>query len=93
MSDFWRSSLVEYLRLSRSVPFSGLGRIELLLDVLNVLNDTAEEAWPPTICSARISARHQPARNGAEPSTPGQPRESRISFHTPEPEASSFSQY
>jgi len=32
------------LRLSRSVPFSGLGRIELLLDVLNVLNDTAEES-------------------------------------------------
>ena len=31
------------LRLSRTIAFGGIGRIELLLDVLNVLNDTAEE--------------------------------------------------
>ena len=31
------------LRVSRTLIFGGLGRIELLLDVLNVLNDTAEE--------------------------------------------------
>ena len=31
------------LRVSRTLAFGGLGRIELLLDVLNVLNDTAEE--------------------------------------------------
>src|SRR4029077_1057690 len=31
------------LRLSRTIPFRGT-RIELLLDVLNALNDTAEEA-------------------------------------------------
>jgi hypothetical protein len=31
------------LRLSRAISFRGLGRIELLLDVLNALNDTAEE--------------------------------------------------
>jgi len=32
------------LRLSRTIAFRGRGRIELLLDVLNVLNDTAEES-------------------------------------------------
>ncbi len=31
------------LRVSRTLTFGGLGRIELLLDVLNVLDDTAEE--------------------------------------------------
>ena len=31
------------LRLSRAIAFGGAGRIELLLDVLNALNDTAEE--------------------------------------------------
>jgi hypothetical protein len=31
------------VRVSRTVAFGGLGRVELLLDVLNVLNDTAEE--------------------------------------------------
>jgi len=35
-------SLVD-LRVSRTIPFRGVGRIELLLDVLNALNDTAEE--------------------------------------------------
>jgi TonB dependent receptor-like, beta-barrel/Carboxypeptidase regulatory-like domain len=32
------------LRLSRTIPIGGLGRVELLVDVLNALNDTAEEA-------------------------------------------------
>jgi hypothetical protein len=32
------------LRVSRTIRFGGLGRIELLLDVLNALNDSAEEA-------------------------------------------------
>jgi hypothetical protein len=32
------------LRLSRAFSFGGIGRIELLLDVLNALNDTAEES-------------------------------------------------
>jgi len=31
------------LRVSRTLTFAGVGRIELLLDVLNVLDDTAEE--------------------------------------------------
>ena len=31
------------VRLSRTIGFSGMGRIELLVDVLNALNDTAEE--------------------------------------------------
>ena len=31
------------LRLSRTISFRGVGRGELLLDVLNALNDTAEE--------------------------------------------------
>jgi len=31
------------LRVSRTIPFGSAGRIELLLDVLNALNDTAEE--------------------------------------------------
>ena len=31
------------VRVSRPISFGGAGRIELLLDVLNVLNDTAEE--------------------------------------------------
>jgi TonB dependent receptor-like, beta-barrel/Carboxypeptidase regulatory-like domain len=32
------------LRVSRTIQFTRVGRIELLMDVLNVLNDTAEEA-------------------------------------------------
>ena len=32
------------LRVSRTFRFGGVGRVELLMDVLNVLNDTAEEA-------------------------------------------------
>jgi hypothetical protein len=32
------------VRLSRPIPFGRSGRVELLLDVLNVLDDTAEEA-------------------------------------------------
>jgi hypothetical protein len=32
------------LRVSRTITLGGVGRIELLLDVLNALNDTAEEA-------------------------------------------------
>ena len=31
------------LRVSRTIAFGGVGRIELLVDVLNALNDTAEE--------------------------------------------------
>ena len=31
------------VRLSRSISFSRVGQVELLLDVLNVLNDMAEE--------------------------------------------------
>ena len=31
------------LRVSRTIRFGRLGRVELLLDVLNALNDTAEE--------------------------------------------------
>ena len=31
------------LRASRSISFRGLGRVDLILDVLNALNDTAEE--------------------------------------------------
>jgi hypothetical protein len=31
------------IRVSRTISFGRAGRIELLLDVLNVLNDTAEE--------------------------------------------------
>ncbi len=32
------------VRISRTIRFGGVGRIELLVDVLNALNDTAEEA-------------------------------------------------
>ena len=35
-------SLLDF-RVSRTIAFGGLGRIELLVDVLNTLNDTAEE--------------------------------------------------
>ena len=31
------------LRLSRPITFKGAGRVELMVDVLNVLNDAAEE--------------------------------------------------
>jgi hypothetical protein len=31
------------VRVSRSIPFGQLGRAELLLDVLDLLNDTAAE--------------------------------------------------
>ena len=51
-------------------------RIELLFDVLNVLNDTAEESWRRTTCSVRISAAHRlhgsaarDARREVEPRT------------------------
>ena len=37
-----RRSLLD-LRVSRTIAVGGVGRIELLLDVLNALNDTAEE--------------------------------------------------
>ena len=32
------------VRVSRSMPVGRVGRVELLLDLLNVLNDTAEES-------------------------------------------------
>ena len=32
------------VRVSRTLAFSGLGRVDLIADVLNVLNDTAEES-------------------------------------------------
>jgi hypothetical protein len=32
------------VRVSRTIPFSRLGRVELLFDVLNLLNDTAAES-------------------------------------------------
>jgi hypothetical protein len=32
------------VRISRTFRFSNLGRVELCLDVLNLLNDTAEES-------------------------------------------------
>jgi hypothetical protein len=32
------------LRVSRTIRTGGFGRVELLLDILNALNDTAEEA-------------------------------------------------
>ena len=32
------------LRVSRTISFGSVGRIDVLLDVLNVLNDTAGEA-------------------------------------------------
>jgi hypothetical protein len=32
------------LRVSRTLPLGATGRVELILDVLNVLNDGAEEA-------------------------------------------------
>ena len=32
------------VRISRTIRLGGVGRIELLVDVLNALNDTAEEA-------------------------------------------------
>ena len=31
------------MRVSRTIAFGDMGRIELLVDVLNALNDTAEE--------------------------------------------------
>ena len=50
------------LRVSRTFSVGGVGRVELLVDVLNVLNDTAEEAvWRRTISSARISASPPPS--------------------------------
>jgi len=32
------------LRISRPITVGGIGRVELLLDVLNALNETAEES-------------------------------------------------
>ena len=48
------------LRVSRIISFRGVGRVEVLVDLLNVLNDNAEEGWRRTIGSARISARASP---------------------------------
>jgi hypothetical protein len=44
------------VRLSTPIAVDGATRVELLLDVLNVLNETLRRVLPPTICSARISA-------------------------------------
>ena len=32
------------VRASKTIRFAGVGRVELLVDVLNLLNDTAEES-------------------------------------------------
>jgi hypothetical protein len=32
------------MRVSRTFSFAGVGRVDLLLDILNLLNDTAEES-------------------------------------------------
>jgi hypothetical protein len=47
------------LRVSRTLTFGGMGHIELLLDVLNVLNDTAEEGLATDILfSPNFRCRH-----------------------------------
>jgi hypothetical protein len=45
------------LRVSKTLPFGNAGRLELLLDVLNVLNDTAEEALVSDVLASATFGR------------------------------------
>ena len=49
------------LRVSRMISLGGSTRVELLLDIFNALNDTAEEGWPQTISSAQTSVLALPS--------------------------------
>ena len=49
------------VRVSRTITFNRLGRIELLVDVLNALNDTAERDTRRTIYSVRTSDSRRPS--------------------------------
>jgi hypothetical protein len=40
------------LRVSRTFRFAGAGRVDLMLDVLNALNDTAEESLATDVLAA-----------------------------------------
>jgi hypothetical protein len=45
------------LRVSKTMPFGDVGRLELLADVLNLLNDTAEEALVSDVLGASTFGR------------------------------------
>jgi hypothetical protein len=58
------------VRVSRSISLSGVGRIELLVDILNALNDTAEEA---------LATDNLFSRTFAQPTTFIDPRRAMVS--------------
>jgi hypothetical protein len=45
------------LRVSKTLQFGDAGRVELLLDVLNLLNETAEEALVSDVLAATTFGR------------------------------------
>jgi hypothetical protein len=47
------------LRLSRAIRVAGVGRVELILDVLNVLNDTAEEGLVTDVQATETVRRNE----------------------------------
>jgi len=58
------------VRLSRAIPFGGLGRAELIVDLLNALNDTAEE---------RLASDNLFALNFGQPTVFMDPRRAMVS--------------
>ena len=59
-----RRSRILDLRVSKTLQFGDGGRVELLLDVLNLLNDTAEEALVSDVLTAATFGR---ARSFVDP--------------------------
>jgi hypothetical protein len=49
----WSQTLLD-VRVSRAFRISNVGRIELCLDVLNILNDTAEESIRSAVYDATM---------------------------------------
>ncbi len=63
------------VRLSRTIPFGGVGRIELILDVLNLLNDTAEES----LASETVATESQIVTTFGQPASFVDPRRAMVS--------------
>jgi len=63
------------LRASRTIRVGGVGRIELILDVLNALNNTAEES----LASENVATETQIVSNFGQPATFVDPRRAMVS--------------
>ena len=63
------------LRVSRTIPLGGVGRVELILDVLNALNSRAEES----LASENVATETQIVSNFGQPATFVDPRRAMFS--------------